>query len=389
MKKLIFLLTLLSSLIGFSQTKTEYIESQKLRKNRQISIITPPSYDSEKDKKYPVIYILDGDYLLESFNGTLQYAYYFDDLPEAILVGIHQGKNGDRFVDTATTDEGLPNESSGNFYEFLAAEVVSFIDKNYRTVPYKAIAGHDLTAGFLNFFLYKDNPVFNAYIAICPDFPVDMEYQLPGRLNSINKPISYFLASSEGDLDRIFESCNMVNEEVTKLEVSNLSFQYATYNVMSHYSIAPNAIPNALYHIFKGYQPITKDEFQKELNTLTTGHVKYLTDKYKNIQDLYGLNKKIRLIDILATMQAINDNKADEEYKELIKIAEKSYPKTTLPAFIESNYYEKIGDFNKAITAVEKGYNSAEIDIFTKSSLVERLEELKLKRANINTKKDE
>lgn len=389
MKKLIFLLTLLSSLIGFSQTKTEYIESQKLRKNRQISIITPPSYDSEKDKKYPVIYILDGDYLLESFNGTLQYAYYFDDLPEAILVGIHQGKNGDRFVDTATTDEGLPNESSGNFYEFLTTEVVPFIDKNYRTVPYKAIAGHDLTAGFLNFFLYKDNPVFNAYIAICPDFPVDMEYRLPGRLNSINKPISYFLASSEGDLDRIFNSCNLVNEEVAKLEVSNLSFKYATYDALSHYSIVPNAIPNALYHIFKGYQPITKDDFQKELNTLTTGHAKYLTDKYKKIQDLFGLNKKIRLIDILATMQAIKDNKADEEYKELTKIAEKNYPKTTLPAFIESIYYENIGDINKAITAVEKGYNSTEIDIFTKSSLVERLEELKLKKANNNTKKNE
>lgn len=389
MKKIIFLILIFCNIYSFSQKKLENINSKKLNTTRQISIVTPPSYEIDKEKKYPVIYILDGEYLLDPFNGTLQYANYFDDLPEVILVGIHQANNGERFNDTYSNDEGLPNESCKNFYEFLASEVIPFIDKNYRTLSYKAIAGHDLTAGFLNFFLYKDSPIFNAYIAICPDFAIDMEYILPKRLNSIKIPVSYFLASSEGDLDRIFESCNMVNEEVAKLEVSSLSFQYATYDALSHYSIAPNAIPNALYHIFKGYQPITKDDFQKELNTLTTGHVKYLTDKYKKIQDLYGLNKKIRLIDILATMEAINSNSAFDEYKDLIKIAEKSYPKTTLPAFIESNYYEKIGEYNKAITAVEKGYNSTEIDIFTKKSLIERLEELKQIRANINSKKDE
>jgi hypothetical protein len=27
------------------------------------------------------------------------------------------------------------------------------------------IAGHDTTAGFINFYLYKENPLFNAYEA--------------------------------------------------------------------------------------------------------------------------------------------------------------------------------------------------------------------------------
>ena len=27
---------------------------------------------------------------MDPFNGALQYGYYFDDLPEVIIVGIHQ-----------------------------------------------------------------------------------------------------------------------------------------------------------------------------------------------------------------------------------------------------------------------------------------------------------
>ena len=30
------------------------------------------------------------------------------------------------------------------------------------------IAGHDTTAGFLNFYLYKDTQFFNAYISLAP-----------------------------------------------------------------------------------------------------------------------------------------------------------------------------------------------------------------------------
>jgi hypothetical protein len=380
MKNIYIILLLSLSFISLAQKKTETIESNRLGKSRQISIILPPSYEFEKDKKYPVIYLLDGEYLMEPFNGSLQYGYYFDDLPEVILVGIHQAKNNDRINDSKGDEDGLPTEKSGNFYEFIATEVIPFINNNYRTVPYKVIAGHDATAGFLNFFLYKDNPVFDGYISFCPDLAYDMENRIEDRMKMMPKPISYFQVSSPTDETSIYERVKLLDENLKTVLNKNVSYKYLQLDGYSHYSMVPVAIPQALYHVFKGYQPINKEEY-KQLQNQTTGFVDYLTEKYKNINTLYGVDMKIRLIDFLAIQNLITKNGSSEELKNLEKIASKEYPKTMLPSFIEASYYEKDGNYDKAIKAVEKGYSLKDIGMFTKSFMLEKLEDLKRKRA--------
>lgn len=381
MKKLYTLLLLSISIACFSQKKTETIDSEKLGKSRQISIITPPSYEYESDRKYPVIYVLDGEYLLDPFNGTLQYGYYFDDLPEVILVGIHQGKNNDRIIDSKDDEDGLPTEKSANFYEFLATEVIPFINKNYRTVDYKVIAGHDATAGFLNFFLYKDNPIFDAYVSLCPDLAYEMENRLSDRLEIMKKPISYFQATSPADETSIYQRVKILDENIAKVENTNISYKLLNLEGYSHYSMVPIAIPQALYHIFKGYQPINKDEYKKDLESMTSGFVDYLNEKYKKINILYGVDKKIRLIDFLAVQNVILKNGTSDELKALAKLADKNYPKTTLPYYIECSAHEKNGDYNNAIKAIERGYASKEIGLLTKAFMLEKMEDLKNKRA--------
>ena len=109
----------------------------------------------------------------------------------------------------------------------------------------------------------------------------------------------------------------------------NVSYKYLQLDGYSHYSMVPVAIPQALYHVFKGYQPINKEEY-KELQNLNGGFVDYLTEKYKNINTLYGVDMKIRLIDFLAIQKLITKNGSSEELKNLEKIASKEYPKTML-----------------------------------------------------------
>ena len=381
MKKIYALLLLSISIIGYSQKKIETIDSDKLGKSRQISIITPPSYEYESNRKYPVIYILDGEYLMDPFNGTLQYGYYFDDLPEVILIGIHQGKNNDRIIDSKDDEDGLPTEKSAGFYEFLATELIPFVNKNYRTIEYKVIAGHDVTAGFLNFFLYKDNPIFDAYISLCPDLAYEMENRLQQRLEIMKKPISYFQATSPADETSIYQRVNLLDENLKKVQNPNISYKLLNLEGYSHYSMVPIAVPQALYHIFKGYQPINRDEYKKDLENLSSGFVDYLNEKYKKMNALYGVEKKIRLIDFIAVQNVILKKGTSEELKDLAKLADKNYPKTTLPYYIESTAYEKNGDYNSAIKAVERGYASKEIGLLTKSFMLERMEELKNKRA--------
>jgi hypothetical protein len=55
------------------------------------------------------------------------------------------------------------------------------------------IAGHDVTASFMNFYLYKDAPVFNAYISLSPELALDMETRIPDRLATFKQNIFYRL----------------------------------------------------------------------------------------------------------------------------------------------------------------------------------------------------
>lgn len=379
MKNIYLLFLFLFCLNSIAQKKTETIDSNKLGRTRQVSIILPPSYEYESDKKYPVIYLLDGEYLLDPFNGSLQYGYYFDDLPEVILVGIHQGQNNDRMIDSKSDEEGLPAEKSGAFYEFIATELIPYIDNNYRTVSFKAIAGHDVTAGFLNFFLYKDNPIFDAYISLCPDLAYDMENRIEDRLAMMPKSISYFQVSSPTDERSIYEKVKLLDENLKTVLNKNVSYKYLQLDGFSHYSMVPVAVPQALYHIFNGYQPINKEEYKK-LQDSTTGFVDYLTEKYKKINALYGVDMKVRLIDFMAIQNLIMKNGTSDELRNLEKLASKEYPKTMLPFFIEATYYEKDRNYDKAIKALERGYSSKDIGMFTKEFMLEKLEQLKRKR---------
>ncbi|MGS0526015.1 hypothetical protein ACU8V7_13415 [Zobellia nedashkovskayae] len=55
------------------------------------------------------------------------------------------------------------------------------------------IVGYDITANFTNYWLFKENSLFNAYVNISPDLAPEMETRVPTRLASFDKQIFYEL----------------------------------------------------------------------------------------------------------------------------------------------------------------------------------------------------
>jgi predicted alpha/beta superfamily hydrolase len=120
MKNIVFLVCLFGTLVSYSQKIIEEVTSPKLNEARELIIGLPASYLNNKDKKYPLFVVLDGDYLFDPFYGALSYGAYWDDLPECILVGISQNKNSERDSDCAIDQTtGLPDEKGNKFFEFI------------------------------------------------------------------------------------------------------------------------------------------------------------------------------------------------------------------------------------------------------------------------------
>ena len=379
MKKHLFLLIVSFSFSSiFAQFKLDTITSARLKEDRVISISLPYSYGKEKNKKYPLLLLLDGNYLFEPFSGALKYGNYWDDLPEVITVAIDQGKPFDRELESDVDDQnGLPIEKGAQFFDFITMELMPYLEKKYTIAPFKMIARHDVTPGFLTLVLYKDNPLFDAYISMSPEFPKDMETRIPKRLNLINKPLFYYQSTADGDLKKMQDLIKTLDTNIKTVNNPNLYYQFDDFKNASHYSLVLHSIPNALYHIFGVYQPISNTEYQEKIVKLPSDYVGFLTKKYDIIEKSYGIKMPIRINDFRAIEAAILKNNAFTEFEQLAALSKKSYPKAMLSQYHMGMFYEKTGDTKKANKAYMNAYNMEEIGSLTKDFMLEKADAMK------------
>ena len=377
MRSLVFLIALFCCLSATAQRPRDTIFSAKLNADRTFTVSLPLSYGQTKDKKYPLLLLLDGEYLFDIFDGNFAFGNYWDDLPEVIIVGIDQNKENQREADCMMNQEGLPEETGAAFFEFIGAELLPALEKQYRLSPFRIIAGHNITAGFMNLFLYKEDPLFSGYISMGAEFGEQMMERIPVMLKTAKKPIFYYHSSADGDLKHNLKGIQTLDGNIKTILNSNINYRYNEFKGASHYSLVAYSVPNAIYHIFSSYQPISKTEFDEKLVKLESGYVDYLVKKYETINKAYGAKMAIRITDFKAVEAAILKNKAYAEFEKLAALSRKAYPKSMLSAYHMGMFYEKTGDYKKALKAYQAGFSLDAIGDLTKDFIVEKVEEMK------------
>ena len=377
MKKVFLLILIAVSCNGYSQKIKDSILSKKLDKYKQLTISLPPSYNKDSKKTYPILLLLDGDYLFDPFQGALSYGNYWDDLPEVILVGL-SNKDNERY-ENCTYDEatGLPEGKGESFFEFIGGELMPYIETKYRTSNFKMVAGHDVTAGFMNLFLYKDNPLFNAYISLSPELAFEMETRVADRLASFKQNIFYYVSSGDGDIKKMRTKITTLDESIKAVKNPSLNYKYDDFKGASHYSLVLYSIPSALYQFFASYQPITTTEFQEKIVTLPSGYVEYLKAKYDILDKALGVKMPIRINDFKAIEAAILKNKAYPEFEQLAQLSHKMYPKTMLGDYHMAMYYENTGDIKNAVKYYQSGFQLQPIGSLTKDMMLAKADELR------------
>lgn len=367
------------SFSSFGQKLKDSILSKKLDTYRHLTISLPPSYDRETKKVYPLLFLLDGDYLFDPFQGALSYGNYWDDLPEVIIVGLAQNRDNERDSDCTFDDStGLPEGKGESFFEFIGGELIPFLQNKYRISPFKIIAGHDVTAGYMNLFLYKDNPLFNAYISLSPELATEMEVRVAERLGTFKQNIFYYQSSADGDIKKMRTKIATLDENIKAVNNPNLNYKYEDFKGASHYSLVLYSIPSALYQFFASYQPISTSEFQEKIVKLESGYVDYLKSKYEVLEKALGIKMPIRLNDFKAIEAAILKNKAYNEFELLAQLSKKMYPKSMLGDYHMAMYYENTGDIKNAVRYYQNGFQMQEIGDLTKDMMLGKADELRV-----------
>lgn len=164
--------------------KKEVITSKFLNENRTLLIYTPNSTSLKPnlEKRYPVLYLLDGSAHFFSTVGIIQQLSQANGngaLPEMIVVAIENTNRIRDFV--PSNDLNKPNP----FIDFLSSELIPHIDRNYNTAPYKILVGHSLGGLTVINILTNFPELFNAYIAIDPSMWYNNEQYLTNTLTKL------------------------------------------------------------------------------------------------------------------------------------------------------------------------------------------------------------
>lgn len=360
-----------------AQVIVETIYSEKLNQDRKLKILLPKGYSDSDKKSYPIVLVLDADYLFELVAGNTDYLSYWDEIPEVIVVGINQA--GTRLDDTMfSAQNSLPLDNGAKFFEFIGMEVIPYIQNKYKTENFKLAIGHGETANFVNYYLLKKFPLFNAYISISPDLAPDLINYLDEALQKTSTKIFYYLATSDYDALRIKKLSEILDQKLKQIDNSNFSYKFDSFQEPSHYTLPAQAMPKALEHIFSVFKPISKKEYDEVILKLEGSPVDYLVEKYKGISELFGMEKQITLNDFKAIEAAIEKTKNYEYFEPLSKIARKEHSKTMLGHFYLARFYEQTGEPKKAMRTYQSGYILEEIGELTKDLMLYRADAIKV-----------
>jgi hypothetical protein len=358
-----------------SQALYETFESGKLEGSRQLKIQVPRNYDPENKREYPLILVLDGDYLFEPVAGNVDYQSYWEDIPDCIVVGISQAntRNEDFFYDNETF---FPAHEGADFFEFITMELMPYLEDSYSISDFKIVMGHDLSANFLNYYLFKSPPLFRAFVLMSPDLAPEMEGRLTQRLNSIEEEVFYYLSTGDDDVARLKETIEALNKKLKVIDNSRFHYKYDVFDDANHYALVGRSIPKALNQIFELYKPINAAEYKEKILTYEGSPYDYLVKKYEDIDYFYGFKKKLIENDVRAIAAASNKKDDLESLEKLARLVKKEFPESMLSAYYSGMYQEKSGNIKRALQRYQSGLLMEPSQFIDKDVLLDKMYEL-------------
>ena len=372
----LFTLVFLFSFPLIAQVIYEPFESVKIDGSRDIKIQLPRNYDAEEETLYPLVIVLDGDYLFEPVVGNTDYQSYWEDIPNCIVVGVNQRETRDD--DFFYADEtNFPIAEGADFFEFLGLELIPYIEDNYMVSDFRIAVGHDMSANFINYYIFKDKPLFRAYVLLSPELAPEIPTLMAQRAPLIESNTFYYLATADDDVKGLKTDILALDSALKGIDNEFFHYRFDDFEDANHYSLVGLGIPKALNQIFSFYKPITKKEYKEKVLEYEGSPFEYLMKKYEDIELFYGFEKKVVENDLRAIASASKKKNDIESLKALSKLARQEYPDSMIGAYYQGMFYEEDGNLKRALNSYQSGLLLEESDYITKDMLLDKIYELK------------
>ena len=335
----IFFILPASLLAGTNDSKpfvigeTITLKSDILNEDRQILISKPAGYD-QSSAKYPVMYLLDGNAHFHHTTGIIQFLTSIGNMPQMIVVAIPNTQRT-RDLTPATSDTTSQFRNAGgadDFLKFITRELMSHVERNYRTQPYKLLVGHSFGGLFAINTLLTHPDFFDAYVAISPSLWWDTQRLIDDakpflQSNSGLKKFLFVTLGNEGG--QMLPAAQAFVQVLKKNAPVGLDWQYDHMENETHGSIPHRTTYNALEKLYM--------DWRLPIEIARTGSLNNLDAHFEKLAKKFGY-------EIITPEGAVNrlgyrflGEKKMEEAIAVLRRNVKIYPESV-------NVYDSLGD---------------------------------------------
>ncbi len=143
------------------------ISSRFFDEERQLLVSLPPGYDTG-DRRHPVLVVFDAREKLPPVLAAARWLAGRGHLPDLIVVGLVNASRTRDLMPPEIAAPGTENKASDTV-AFLREEMLPWVDRSYRTTPFRVLWGHSLGGMMTMHVLIVAANLFDGFIAISPD----------------------------------------------------------------------------------------------------------------------------------------------------------------------------------------------------------------------------
>ena len=237
--------------------ETRRIHSAVLNEDRVYRVSLPESYGWAKDRRYPVLFVLDGQTHFLHTAGSVGYLAQQGEIPEMIVVAIDSTVRIRDFTQTDWPSVWVGGGGAGNFKRFLSSELIPDVDKNYRSDGFRVLSGHSAGGQFALYCLTSDPSLFRAYFAISSS--LDWDNNLPQRsleqsLKATRELKAFLYVARSDDSGRALADYERLVETLKANSPQGFRYHDRAYPDETHGSVALLAQIDALRQLYAGYR---------------------------------------------------------------------------------------------------------------------------------------
>lgn len=392
------LLFLFATLTSFSQTsnnlfiygKPDSLYSNILKEERKILVYNPGAGNNDLlygKRKYPVIYLFDGEVYFESVVAMTRELSRIEMMPEMIVVAI---SNTDRPADLTPSHLDTPSDvektfpryktrkrttgGSERFISFLEKELIPHIDTSYPTAPYRLLIGHSLGALTAINILLNHSDLFHSYIAIDPvtywdgyKFLKQSEEDLASKkledknlflsFSNSRNPRTEKIPSDKDTslLEKSMNFCFLWKDALVRNKQTKLHWDWKYYKDDTHGTLPFISEYDGLRFIFNFYWLYVPDVYlpnEKELlvfkaDSIYSAHFKEVSKQmgYTFLPPMFAVN--------YLAYDFLSKGSAEMSYK-LFQMNIDNYPNNWCVYDSMGDFYNETGEKQKAITYYRK-----------------------------------